>query len=414
MDAEPVSQALLSDTQDNLYHALGGRDGCHKLTVAFYAHVEHDPVLRPLYPRILSGCPIKALAAFLTQFLGGPCDYAERRWWLSLREAHLRFAIGQKERSAWLQDMWQAIDEMPTPEPTCSALRWFFVQASVALINQPPGAANLSLLSSDPLLEDQNEPETSPLHQDIAQRWEAHLTLEQLIAAVRQGEAEQALTLLEHLLVQATFTRDRAAFLSLLALFSGSQQEALLEYVRQKLISEPALAREHTLLYAAARQGSLPIVELLLHLGADPNASDGYGHTPLYFVGNGSPGTSGAAVVRVLVQGGANVNAQEKLKHCTALHMAARRGNVPVAQALLDCGAELEARDKLGETALHRAVKCGKEEMAAFLLSRGADAQARGKSGQTPWQAARGARMKKRLDSSGAGATARQERQPSR
>jgi hemoglobin len=88
MDAEPVSQALISDTRDSLYHALGGRGGCHQLTVAFYAHVEHDPVLRPLYPPILSGCPIKALAAFLTQFLGGPCDYAERRWWLSLREVH--------------------------------------------------------------------------------------------------------------------------------------------------------------------------------------------------------------------------------------------------------------------------------------------------------------------------------------
>lgn len=409
MDAEPVSEALIRDTQDNLYHALGGRDGCRQLTVAFYAHVEHDPVLRPLYPRILSGCPTKALAAFLTQFLGGPCDYAERRWWLSLREAHLRFRIGHKERAAWLHDMWQAIDEMPTTEPTTSALRWFFVQASAALINQPPGAANVSLLSSDPLLEDQNEPQASRLHQDIAQRWEAQLTLEQLVTAVRQAETEQALTLLERPLVQAAFIRDRAAFLSLLALFSGSQQEALLEYVRQKLISEPALARERTLLYAAASQGNLPIVELLLQLGADPNASDGYGHTPLYFVGNGSPGPSGAAVVRVLVQEGANVNAQERLKHCTALHMAARRGNVAVAEALLDCGAQIEARDKLGETALHRAVKCGKEEMAAFLLSRGADAQARGKSGQTPWQAARGARMKKRLHSSGAGVAARPE-----
>ena len=88
--------------------------------------------------------------------------------------------------------------------------------------------------------------------------------------------------------------------------------------------------------------------------------------------------------------------------------------NVPVAEALLDCGAEIEARDKLGETALHRAVKCGKEEMVAFLLSRGADAQARGKSGQTPWQAARGAPMKQLLHQRSAGATARQERQPGR
>jgi ankyrin repeat protein len=304
--------------------------------------------------------------------------------------------------------MWQAIDEMPIEEPTRGALHWFFVQSSAALINQPPRAVNLSLCSSDPLLKDQHGPETSPLHQDIARRWEAHLALEQLVAAVRQGEAEQALTLLEHPLVQAVFFRDRAALLSLLGLFSGSQQETLLEYVHQKLISDPALARERALLYAAARQGNVSIVELLLHLGADPSVSDGHGHTPLYFVGNGSARMSGAAVVRILVQGGANVNAQERLKHCTPLHMAARRGNVPVAQALLDCGAEIEARDKLGETALHRAVKCGKEEMVAFLLSRGANAQARGKSGKTPGQVARGTRMINHLQSSGAGAAVHQ------
>ena len=80
--------------------------------------------------------------------------------------------------------------------------------------------------------------------------------------------------------------------------------------------------------------------------------------------------------------------------------MAARRGNVPVAEALLDCGADGEARDKLGDTPLHRAVKCGKTEMVAFLLSRGADVHAEGKRGLTPWQVARGARMKQLLQSS--------------
>jgi hypothetical protein len=324
---------------------------------------------------------------------------------LSLREAHHRFRIGPKEREAWLHDMWQAIDEMPLAEPARGALRWFFIQASAALINQPPGTANFSLLAADPLLEAQNGPETSPLHQDIARRWEAHLILEQLIAAVRRGEPKHALTLLEHPLLQDLFVRDHAAYLSLLTLFGGSRQEALLEYVRQKLTSEPTLARERALLHSAARQGNLPIVELLLQLGADPNAADSLGHTPLYFVGNGSLGPSGAAIVRVLVQGGANINGRERLKQCTALHMAARRGNVLVAEALLECGAEIEARDKLGETALHRAVKCGKEEMVVFLLSRGADAQAMGKAGKNPGQAARGARMQKLLQSFAARAT---------
>src|SRR5258707_5288375 len=107
MDSEPVSPVSTADSQEvDLYHALGGVDTCLRLSAAFYARVEHDPVLRPLYrithPPTLNGCQIKALTAFLTQFLGGPCDYAQGRWSLSLREAHLRFKIGQKERDAWL------------------------------------------------------------------------------------------------------------------------------------------------------------------------------------------------------------------------------------------------------------------------------------------------------------------------
>src|SRR5262252_3108251 len=107
MNAEPDAQALRSDAQDNLYHALGERDGCRRLVMAFYAHVEHDPVLRPLYPPTLKGCPIENLTAFFIQFFGGPCEYAQRRWSLSLREAHQRFAIGQREREAWLTNTLQ-------------------------------------------------------------------------------------------------------------------------------------------------------------------------------------------------------------------------------------------------------------------------------------------------------------------
>ncbi len=406
MEPEAVFPAATADAQGvDLYHALGGMDTCRRLAEAFYAHVEHDPILRPLYPPTLKGCPIKALAAFFIQFFGGPCEYAQRRWSLSLREAHLRFAIGQREREAWLTNMFQAVDEMQIKEPTRSALRWFFAQSSAFFINQPPGAANESPLLLERPIGHQNELETSRVHQDIARRWQAQQMLEEMVAAARQGNADAVLAVIESPVIQASFSRDRAAFLSFLAILSSSSQPALLDYVRQALVNAPELAQERytsgrTLLHEVSGQGNLPLVELLLHLGADPNAINQFGHTPLYFVGNASRGTHGADVVRVLAQGGANVNAQERLKHCTALHLAARRGNVVVAEALLDCGADAEARDKLGETPLHRAVKCGKPEMVAFLLSRGANVHAAGKRGLTPWQVARGARMKQLLQSS--------------
>ncbi len=252
---------------------------------------------------------------------------------------------------------------------------------------------------------DQAEWEASRLHQEIRERWQAQHMLEEMVAAVRRGNAEMVLALIETPVMQAFFTRDHGAFLSLLAILSGSRHSALVDYARWKFVATPGLVHKRstydlTLLHVLAGQGRLAMVELLLQMGADPNAQNHSGQTPLYWVGNGSPGASGAAVVHVLVRHGAHVNAQEKLKHCTPLHMAARRGNVQVATALLDCGADLEALDKLGETPLHRAVKCGKTEMVAFLLERGANAQAAGKGGLTPWQVARGARMKRLLQSS--------------
>ncbi len=61
--------------------------------------------------------------------------------------------------------------------------------------------------------------------------------------------------------------------------------------------------------------------------------------------------------------------------------MAARRGNVEAAEALLDCGADIEARDSLGETPFRRAVNCRQPGVAALLLEKGADPHSVGSKG---------------------------------
>src|SRR5437868_12455076 len=114
----------------DLYQSLGGTAVCRRLSTAFYARVAKDPVLRPLFPGKTMTCAIEEFAAFLAQFLGGPVEDAQRRWWVSLRESHLRFKIGRKERDAWMRNMIQALDEAQIGEPMRSALREFFERSS--------------------------------------------------------------------------------------------------------------------------------------------------------------------------------------------------------------------------------------------------------------------------------------------
>jgi len=359
-----------------LYQAFGGMDACRRLSEAFYARVERDPVLRPLFPSL--HCAVEAFTVYLAQILGGPCEYSKRRWSLSLREAHLRFKIGPKERDAWLKNMRKALDEVQVSEPLRSSLQGFFERSSVHLVNRGEAAPS------------------GTIHRELEAQWNEHRAIEEIVAAVRMGEADRAVALAESPTMRACFERDRAAFLSLLALMSGSGMHG---YVRQKLLCDPKLAQERytggrTLLHGASGAGSVEIVELLLSLGAGPNAVDQAGHTPLYAVGNEGGVPGGGDVVRALAKAGANLDAQDGVKHCTALHMAARRGNVGVAEALLDCGADMEARDSKGETPLRRAVNCGKTAVAAVLLARGADIRSKGSSGLTPIEAARTAPMK--------------------
>jgi hemoglobin len=340
---------MAGKTRTDLYRAIGGTSGCRKLSAAFYARVDRDPVLRPLFPGKTLKCAIEEFAAFLVQFLGGPGEDAQRRWWVSLRDSHLRFSIGGEQRNAWMSLMAKALDDAQIGEPARSALLGFFELASAHVVNRGP---------TPPVSEDH-------LHPEIAERWNAQRALDEAVAAIRRGDADRAIALGRHC----------ASPPGILALMIGSGHGALLDYVQETLTRDPALVHTRyagrTLLHTASGAGSLATVESLLRLGADPNATDGGGHTPLYCAGNECK-SGGGEVVRALVRGGANVNANGGVKRCTALHVAARRGNVEVAAALLDCGADIEARDTHGDTPLRRAVNCRKTGVVSLLLSRGA------------------------------------------
>ena len=66
------------------------------------------------------------------------------------------------------------------------------------------------------------------------------------------------------------------------------------------------------------------------------------------------------------------------------LHRAARENRVDIARALIDRGAEVDARNENGWTPLHWAAWDNSLEVARLLLDRGAEIDARNELGNTP------------------------------
>jgi len=382
----------VGDDVPDLFPLIGGAEGCVRLATLFYAEVERDPVLRPLFGKKFNE-PVKKLAAYLTQLAGGPPEHSRTRWLLSLREAHRRFAIGPAHRDAWLAAMGRALDKAALPEPARGALLAFFGRSAPTLVDQGGGRG-----PADPL----PEPFPSPVHRHLAARWTEELAVEDVVAAVRRGDAGRALALVEGPELRTLFDRDRSALASLLVLMMASGNAALLDHVVRRPRDDPDLVRTtyfsgRTLLHGAAAAGCLPALELLLDLGAAVDAADRSGRTPLFCVANECRAANASAVAEALLRRGAAVDARDRVNRCTPLHAAARRGFVAVAAALLDGGADLEARDVAGDTPLRRAVNCGQVEIATFLRARGADAGSHGARGLTPLLAARTDAMRRAL-----------------
>jgi hemoglobin len=124
-------------SEQTIYELAGGEPAFRRLVDAFYARVEQDPLLRPMFPADLE--PGKASQRlFLIQYFGGPNTYSQQRGHPRLRMRHAPFPIGQAARDAWLAHMLAALDEAAIPEPARGPMRDYFAMAATAMINQQP------------------------------------------------------------------------------------------------------------------------------------------------------------------------------------------------------------------------------------------------------------------------------------
>jgi len=184
--------------------------------------------------------------------------------------------------------------------------------------------------------------------------------------------------------------------------------------------AEDVDASGQTLLMSAVRSGNVETVRLLIDAGAKVNATEPQlGHTALMWAAR----TNNGAAVTLLIERGATVEARTRVgakpaarppgtgggSHgvgivrsgvppegeqqptpggMTALLFAARDGSTAAARALIDAGADLNARDPNDMSPLLMAITNAQIAVAQLLVDRGADVRAADWYGRTPLWAA--------------------------
>ena len=120
----------------NFYQLVGGERTFRRLVGRFYAAVAADPVLRRVYPEEDLAAAEDRLGLFLMQYWGGPRTYSERRGHPRLRMRHAPFAIGERERLAWLGHMRAALDSLELPPEQTETLWSYLEMAAFSLQNR--------------------------------------------------------------------------------------------------------------------------------------------------------------------------------------------------------------------------------------------------------------------------------------
>ena len=124
----------LNIESSNTYDRVGGEKFFYNLIDKFYAYIESDEILRPMYPEDLA--PGKShLSKFLIQFWGGPNKYSEEKGHPRLRNRHINFAISQKERDIWVSHMFSALESMEISVTDLKIMKSYFEKTATMIIN---------------------------------------------------------------------------------------------------------------------------------------------------------------------------------------------------------------------------------------------------------------------------------------
>ena len=130
---------------------------------------------------------------------------------------------------------------------------------------------------------------------------------------------------------------------------------------------------------AAAVDDDPSVINEMVDDGFDVNTKDEDGWTLLHYAAS----RGNVSVAKALIEAGADVGAREKLYSLTPMHFA---DTLPVMEALSAAGADINAEDRRGLTPLQRAVLVEALSTVEALIAAGADINAKSSKigGSTP------------------------------
>jgi len=199
-----------------------------------------------------------------------------------------------------------------------------------------------------------------------------------LVDAIRNQDQQVVRTLLnQHVDVN---TRSADGSTALLWATHWSDLETATLLVRAGADANASNDFRMTPLSEACTNGSAAIVDLLLKAGANPNTPVATGVPPIMTCAR----SGSADAVRRLIAGDANINANEPAQNQNALMWAAAEHHSDVVQTLIQAKAGLLAHTKSGFTALHFAAREGDIESARLLLAAGVDINIRSQAELAP------------------------------
>ena len=123
----------------------------------------------------------------------------------------------------------------------------------------------------------------------------------------------------------------------------------------------------------AAQKGDLEAVRALLQQGADPNAAQPDGLTGLHWAALNDE----LGIAEILLYAGATVSPVTRVGGYTPLHLASQSGHGVVARTLLEAGADANAYTTTGVSSLHFAAQADAAEAILALIEHGAEVDAR-------------------------------------